>query len=726
MLRFMKNKILIPLLIAGDLGTFFSFTYSNADTVDTQKRRELVLKTVSKAIKEGHYSPRGVDDSLSNMVYTKVLAWDYDKKLFTQQEVNQLEGYRYQIDDQINQGSPEFFNKFNELFVKSIDNVESYYKEILDKPFTFTSNEEVELDGENLKYTANQTELKQRWYSYLKYRTLAKYVDLKKDQEKKLKDSANAARKTDAELEAEARIAIRKNQDTYFKRLRKMKEEDRFTFFVNAITGSHDPHTDFMPPKAKEAFDVSMSGSFSGIGAQLRDEDGKIKIVSIIAGSPSWKQGQLKKDDEIIKVGQGAEQPEDVQGWDIDDVVQKIRGKKGTEVRLTVKKVNGAQVVIPIIRGDVPLEEIFAKSAIINGKAGPIGYIYLPEFYADFQKANGRRCAEDVAIEVEKLKNAGVTGIILDLRNNGGGSLNDVVDMSGLFIDEGPVVQVKSTSSAPVVLRDAQKGTLYDGPLVIMVNQNSASASEIMAAAMQDYKRAVVVGTPTFGKGTVQKIISLDDFLSWSESVANKGSYDLNNPMGSLKLTVQKFYRVNGGSTQLKGVTPDITFPDPYKYLDMGERKDKAALKWDEIPAAKYEAVTNPVNIAPLAAESKKRVSGSATFSLIEENAARIKKQEDDNTYSLNEGAYRKELEEANATSKKMEELEKKATQLTITNPKEDMGKINMDSTTITKNSEWIKNLQKDIYLAETVNIINDLTKQYARMTSTVGAVKQH
>jgi carboxyl-terminal processing protease len=506
-----------------------------------------------------------------------------------------------------------------------------------------------------------------------------------------------------------------------FKRLRKMKEDDRFTFYVNSITGAEDPHTDFMPPRDKQAFDESMSGSFSGIGAQLRDDEGKIKIVAIIPGSPSWKQGQLKAGDEILKVGQGADQPDDVQGWDMDDVIKKIRGKKGTEVRLTVKKVNGAQEVIPIIRGDVLMEEVFAKSAIINSKNGPVGYIYLPEFYADFQKIGGRRSAEDVAIEVQKLKNAGVTGIILDLRYNGGGSLSDVVDMAGLFIDEGPVVQVKSSNSAPMMLRDAQKGTLYDGPLAIMVNQQSASASEIMAAVLQDYKRAVVVGSPTFGKGTVQKVISLDEVLSWSESVANKGVYSTSNPIGALKLTVQKFYRVNGGSTQLKGVTPDIAFPDPYKYIDLGERKDKASLKWDEIPAAAYQPVKTPVNITALATESQKRIASNPTFSLIEENALRIKKQEDDKVYSLNEAKYRKELEEANATSKKMEELEKKAAPFTITNPKEDMARINMDTVNVTKNAEWIKNLQKDIYLAETVNIINDLTKQYMRVNIGTG-----
>ncbi|RYE22731.1 MAG: tail-specific protease, partial [Sphingobacteriales bacterium] len=545
--------------------------------------------------------------------------------------------------------------------------------------------------------------------------------ELKDDQDKK-KDSLGAKVKTETQLEVDARESVRKNQEFYFKRLHKFDGQERFTFFINAIANSEDPHTDYLPPVDKQRFDESMSGTFFGIGARLQNDDGKIKIESIIPGSPCWKQGELKAGDEILKVAQGAEEPVDIQGFDTEDAVKLIRGKKGSEVRLTVKKVNGAMQVIPIIRGEVFIEEVFAKSAIINSPGGQIGYIYLPEFYSDFQHINGRRCAEDVAIEVVKLKNAGVAGIILDLRNNGGGSLSDVVDMAGQFIDNGPVVQVKSNNADATTLRDAQRGTLYDGPLAIMVNQNSASASEIMAAALQDYKRAVIVGTPTFGKGTVQKLVSLDDFARIMEKIGLSANNDeAANSIGSIKLTVQKFYRINGGSTQLKGVTPDIKLPDPYELIDMGERRDKAALKWDEIPAANYVKAPHAVNTGDLANKSAARTNANATFQLIKESAQRLKAQEEDNKYPLNEMAYRKKLEEANATSKKMEELEKKATTLTITNPKEDMQKINMDSLNINKNKDWIKNLQKDIYLSETVNIVNDLAKQYMNVNMGTG-----
>lgn len=345
-----------------------------------------------------------------------------------------------------------------------------------------------------------------------------------------------------------------------------------------------------------------------------------------------------------------------------------------------------------------------------------MGYIYLPEFYANFKDMSGRRCAEDVALEIQKLKFAGVTGIILDLRNNGGGSLSDVVDMAGLFIDEGPIVQVKSADAPASTLRDAQKGTLYDGPLAIMINGGSASASEIMAAAMQDYKRAIIVGSPTFGKGTVQKVIGLEEYMDPITRIRMSNEA----PVGSLKLTVQKFYRVNGGSTQLRGVTPDIHLPDAYSQLDLGERKDKTALKWDEIPAANYTPL-NAVNVPALAAASAKRVASNGVFKLIDESGAKLKQREEDNSYSLNEAVYLKEQEEASVMSKKLEELEKKGTTMAVSNPREDLKRINMDSTTVNKNKNWIKNLQRDIYISETINIINDMARPNVKVNMGMG-----
>jgi len=729
MLRFMKNKILIPLIVLGALAAFFSFKYSGSDSAGEEKK-VAVLETVMKAIKEGHYSPREINDTFSSHVYHKVLEEDYEKKFFTQQDINQLSKYEFQIDDEINSGSLEFYHAVNDIFLRDVKNAENYYKEILKTPFVFNGNDSVYVDGDKMTYAADTNALKDRWRTYLKYRVLAKYVDLKNAQQKKIdnKDTSLKLAKTDVQLEVEARDAVRKNQESYFKRLNKIKEDDRFSAYINAITGTEDPHTDYFPPRAKQRFDEEMSGTFFGIGAQLQQDGGKIKIVAIITGSPCWKQGELKVGDEIMKVAQGSAEPVDIEGYEIDDAVQLIRGKKGTEVRLTIKEASGAIKVVPIVRGEVQQEDIFAKSVIIKSKGGPIGYIYLREFYSDFQHINGRRSAEDVKNEVVKLKAAGVKGIILDLRDNGGGSLSDVVDMAGIFIDNGPVVQVRSSDAAPMTLKDNSNGALYDGPMAVMVNENSASASEIMAAALQDYKRAVVVGSTTYGKGTVQKVIPLDEFLDPMtrvklNSLAVADSNKLvttdatENSLGALKITVQKFYRVTGASTQLKGVTPDIVLPDPYVSANSGERHDKAALRWDVIPPSDFKPSNSVGNVPELASLSQARIAMDPTFRLIMQTGQRVQAEQQKNAYSLNESVYRKELEENNAITKKLEELQKKATPYEITNLKEDMSRVSADSASVAKNNDWIKNLKKDVYIAETVNIVNDMAKGGKKVT---------
>lgn len=723
-LQFMKKKVLIPLLVVGALAGFFSFKYINGDAGDSNaatspERKTLIINTVMKAIQEAHFAPRPVDDSFSSAIYSKMLdALDYDRKLFTQQDIDKIKDQQFQIDDQLKIGSSEFFDRLNKLFYSVVERANGLQKEILKTPFDYSKDESIEMDGNKLPWPANEQALKERWRLYLKYRCLSRYVDLKKDRDDLAanKDSVNVLRKTDVQLEKEARESIAKNQETFFRRLSQFDDNERFGLYVNTIANAEDPHTDYFAPKTKKAFDIAMSGSFYGIGAQLKEEDGKTKIVAIIAGSPCWKQGELKAGDVILKVAQGSGAPLDIMGFEIDDVVDKIRGEKGTEVRLTVKKLDGSIKVIPIIRGEVKLDDTFAKSAIFKSHDGPVGYIYLPEFYADFNHINGRRCADDVAKEVLKLKHAGVTGIILDLRNNGGGSLTDVVDMGGIFVDQGPMVQVKSANAPPSTLSDRQAGTLYDGPMAIMVNSGSASASEIMAAAMQDYKRAIIVGSRTFGKGTVQKVVDLTDFMN----PITKMKMMNEPPIGAIKLTVQKFYRIDGGSTQLRGVTPDITLPDAYSELDMGERKDKAALKWDEIPPANYTPV-NDVNVPFLKSASDKRVAANPVFDIIAASAKKLKAQRDDNKYSLNEIAYKKEQDEASALSKKLEELQKKGTPLPVANLKEDMKEIDADSTNIAKNKTWLKNLQKDIYISETVNIINDMHKQQGKLNMGMG-----
>lgn len=723
MLRFMKNKILIPLFILSVLAAFYSFKYTSDSGVPDDRKKQ-IIQSVVKVIQQTHLSPREMNDTFSARLFTKVLNnLDYDKRFYTQADVDAMEKYHYILDNGDGDNMVSFYNDLSETYKKRLDQVEGYYNDAISKPFTFDTDEELNLNGEKLAFAKTDAELKDRWVKYVKYRVLMKYVDLKDAQQKRIDSKDTSLKKvlTDKELEADARTSTKKSMDLFFKKAHKAKEEDRFALFVNSITGVEDPHTDYFPPEDKKEFDEAMSGTFYGIGAQLREEDGKIKIVAIMTGYPAWKQGDLKAGDEVLKVAQGDSAAVDIQGFDINDAIKLIKGPKGTTVKLTVRHTGGAQQIIPIVRDKVEREETFAKSAIINSPKGPVGYIFLPEFYADFNHmgAAGRRCSDDVALEVLKLKKAGVQGIILDLRNNGGGSLNDVVSMGGLFVDQGPIVQVKQTGAEAMQLDDPQKGSLYDGPMAIMVNIGSASASEIMAAAMQDYKRAVIVGSTTFGKGTVQKVLSLDEFNNWMQRASGKPI--TNDSLGSLKLTIQKFYRINGGSTQLKGVVPDVMLPDPYSDIDLGERRDKAALAWDEIPAAKYSTVGNPVDATKLAALSKERISKNPSFDIIKETGARYKKLEKENVVSLNEKKYRKELDEANAISKKLEELEKKNTSLTITNPGDDLAKINVDSASINKNDAWLKMLKKDIYLSETVNILNDMISPRSNVTMETG-----
>jgi carboxyl-terminal processing protease len=726
MLQFMKNKILIPLLVVGALAAFFSFKYVRAGGRSSHERRAVVIETVMKTIQAGHYAARPVDDSFSSRVYKGMVNdFDREKLYFTKSDIAKLQKYQFSIDDQIKTGSTEFFDTLEAIYLRRLNGSDKLYEEILAKPFSFTTNEILQLNAEKNDYAGSEKELRERWQKYLKYRTLVKFVDLKDEQDKKKenKDSVNAVVKTDAELEAKAREDILKSNQRYMKRLRKTKDDDRFTYYVNKLTEAEDPHTSYFPPVEKSAFDERMSGSFVGIGARLNPSDDKTFVASIITGSPSWKQGELKAGDEIMKVAQGKNEPVDISGYELEDVVKLIRGEKGTEVRLTVKNTTGAVKVVPIIRGVVEIEETFAKSAIIESKEGNVGFIYLPEFYADFNHTSGRTCSKDVANEVKKLKAAGVSGIILDLRYNGGGSLGDVVDMAGIFLGRGPVVQVKSGHSNPNVYSSHPYDTaLYSGPLAIMVNQGSASASEILAAVLQDHNRAIIVGSTTYGKGSVQKMVSLDDMIDPMSKLnllddttgAEGGS------IGALKLTMEKFYRVNGGSTQLKGVKPHVDMPDPYDGYDddeLGERHNKSALAWDEIPPVPYKPTNSIPNLPQVISMSNARIAANPTFQLISENARIIKKKRDDNKVSLNEVQYKKEQEEINATSKKLEELQKNSVHLELTNPAADLAKINLDSASIAKNTEWLKALGKDIYIAETVNIIHDIQKGSMKMT---------
>ncbi|MGZ8518092.1 MAG: carboxy terminal-processing peptidase, partial [Chitinophagaceae bacterium] len=510
--------------------------------------------------------------------------------------------------------------------------------------------------------------------------------------------------KTDAELEKDAREKVKKIIDRLFERFRfKFSDDDKFNVFVNAITNTMDPHTEFFPPVDKRYFDEEMSGRFFGIGAQLQYDEGNIKISSIVAGTPAWKSGELKPGDIIQKVGQGKEEPVDLTGFLVTDAVKLIRGKKGTPVALTLKKADGSLKIVTLIRDEIVQDETFARSAVVKSANSKIGYIFLPEFYADFENANGNRSYIDVQKEVVKLKEQQVDGIVIDLRNNGGGSLYDVVQMAGLFIEEGPIVQVKDRENKPSVLRDKDKSVLYTGPLAVMVNEFSASASEIFAAAIQDYGRGVVIGsTTTYGKGTVQRNIGLDPETGFSMS---------NSELGTVKLTLQKFYRINGGSTQLRGVTSDIVLPDQLENLKVREKDNPDALPWDEINKSPYSAWNAGYDLKTIQQLSSRRLENDPTFKLIKENTEWLAMQ-NNKQYSLQLDKYRKEQKQIRATFAQNDALMKLKTEINVAALPDEVNKWADDKVKQERFNQWLKNLRKDIYLDQAVKVVNDIINQ--------------
>jgi len=694
-----RFKIILSVLAVVLLTGSFILYNRNAGTADG--KNEILIKALMQGLSTGHYKPEKVDDAFSKKVFNLYLdRLDYNKKFLLASDVQQLRKYETAIDDELREGSYEFFNLSSDLYDKRLKESQAYYKEILAKPFDFTKEETIELDGKKLAFAKDVPALKEEWRKQLKYQTLTRLADIKEDQEKALAKDAKAEKKAMEQMEQEAREKVLKSYNELYDRLAKVNRDDRRSVFINAITNVYDPHTGYFPPKDKDNFDIAFTGRLEGIGASLQENDGQIKVMEIVPGSPSYLQGDLKPGDAIQKVAQGDKEPVLVEGMRIDDAIQLIRGKKGTEVRLTVKKPDGSSKVIPIVRDVIVIEDTYAQSAMIDDKT-KVGYIKLPGFYADFENNGAPSSAEDVKREIAKLKAAGMKGLVLDLRNNGGGSLADAIEMGGLFIDKGPMVQVKTAAGKAVVLDDRDPQVQYDGPLVILVNSNSASASEILAAAMQDYNRAVIMGTPTYGKGTVQQFFELDDALP--------SQFNAYKPFGALKLTTQKFYRINGGTTQLRGVTPDVVLPDLYSQLEFGEKEQDYPLPFDEITPANYKPWSNTkLNIPQIKADSRAHIAQNTSFSLIEKSAERLKKQSDNTVRSLELNKYMAEEKQNEAEAKQYEVAQKEVPVLDVVRLSQDLKAIGTDTAQVARNKEFLKSLQKDIYVEEAVSVIEN------------------
>jgi carboxyl-terminal processing protease len=711
--QFMMSKKFMPvILVLTAASVFLAFqTHGSTDGDNPKSKYTRIIRNVGVLLEQGHYSPKNIDDNFSKLVLKKFIDdMDGDKNIFLQSDIDGFKKFENKIDDEIH--GAEFVSFFNisDVYITRLKEAAALYKDILAKPFDFTKDEDVMLDREKLSNPKTEAERKDIWRKRLKYLALDRY-SLALETREKNKDSANFKYKADSTLEREARDAVRKQIDRFFAtKITRENNDENFSTFVNAITGTMDPHTDYFAPVDKRSFDESMKGSFYGIGAQLKEDDGKIKIASLISGGPAWKAGELKPEDEIIKVGQGNDEPVDVTGYSVTDAVKIIRGaSKGSIVKLTIRRLDGTVKVIPITRDEIKLDDTFAKSAVINGDR-KVGYIWLPEFYVDFADPNGAKCSEDVAKEIEKLKAENVEGIIMDLRGNGGGSLPEVVKMVGLFIEDGPVCVVKGRGEdKPYQWKDRDKSVLYTGPLTVMVDEFSASASEIFAAAIQDYKRGIIIGsTSTYGKGTVQRNIPLNP-ESENPVFSSKNAEDL----GSVKLTLQKFYRVNGGATQLKGVTPDVVIPDRFENLKFREKDNTAALPWDEIAKADYKPWTSTISNDVVVKYSDAEIAKNSTFNKIKETASWLETYSD-KPYSLNLNKYKEEQKQFKAKVKELDELYKLNKQLTVKNIQADMTAINAAKEKIDKNNAWLKRISGDIYIDETVKVMNNMITQSA------------
>ena len=675
--------VIFPLLLIG-------FAITNKKFSDPNKDR-LLMEVVKYVVEKGHYKKISIDDNLSeNLYHSFIKQLDNQKRFFLKSDIREFEKYKYLLDDQIKEYDLSFFNLVYQRSKIRIEEAKSYYEELVNNKFNFNLNENIDLDFEKKEYARSKSEIKNRWRKQLKFSTLD-IATLK------LGDTLSVI---NDRIYNESIAIVKKNTEDYFEFITDLDRDDWYSNYLNAFLTQLDPHTYYFQPEDKDRFDVNISGKFTGIGARLTKTEGNIKVVEIIIGGPVWKDKLLDVGDIIIKVAQENEEPVDIVGMKVDDAIKLIKGPEKSIVSLTVKKLDGSIKEVQITRALVELEELYAKSTLIEEDDIRYGYISLPKFYVDFSNYKNRNSAEDVKNEIIKLKNNGIEGLILDLRNNGGGSLQSVVDMTGLFIEKGPIVQVKSIGNRKQVLYDRNSEIVWDGPLVVLINEMSASASEILAAALQDYERAVILGSKkTFGKGTVQNVIDLNKFISNSD-------FDL----GALKITTDKFYRINGESVQLEGVKSDVIVPDSYMHIFNGEKDEENPLAWDKIDPAMYNPWINEGSLDFISSNAQSRVNDNNYLKLISKRADWIEKQQKNKTIPLKFLTYQNYIDENKNKTKEFESLSKYSNDLNFKLLKSEKDYIMSNKELLSNRNRWHKNLTKDIYISEGVNILKQLS----------------
>lgn len=692
----MKTKFIIPFLAFLLIGTSI-----HANTEKDPEKDKVIVYVLKNMLTRFHFVEKDLNDDFSELVFKNFIdGLDPSKRYFTQRDIQNFSKYKYQIDNQIKNENLAFYNLVYSRFTEKIKSAKEYYGKLLEAPFNYKKKEIINVDFDKVPFAENENQLIDYWRKQLKLQTIGKIQEKEELEAEKLKNDKNYKKRAFKELEKEARAEVLKNMNELYVRIEELEHEDWFSTFLNSVVSGFDPHTSYMDPRIKERFDQDMSGKLEGIGARLQKKGIFTHVVELVSGGPAWKQGELEAGDIILKVAQGDKEPLDIVGMRLDDAIKFIKGPKGTKVQLTVKKkIDGSTRVIPITRDVVELQETFVKSSVVLKNGKKYGIIDLPKFYIDFSDVTNRDSAKDMEKEIKRLKEEGVDGLLIDLRNNGGGSLKTAIEISGLFIKEGPVVQVKYRGESPIIRNDKDPKTQWDGKLVILVNELSASASEILAAAMQDYNRAVIVGgNQTYGKGTVQQVIPMNQFYP---------SYK--KDIGFLKMTIQKFYRVNGGSTQAEGVYSDIAMPSRYSYMKFGERDLDGALAWDKVSQANYVKSNSYENFSDVINNSKERIANSTDFKLVNEYAKWLKKEQDDTTYSLNYKNYVQDVTNKEVFAKKFNSVFDFKSKLTFNSPKYELAALDKDKELKLKRTKWHENLAKDMYVNEALNVLSSL-----------------
>ncbi len=694
-----------------------SFT---AKQKSNEERQKLLIDLISFVLDKAHFDARILNDEFSQEVFEAYMnRLDPQKRYFYKSDIEEFNIHKNNIDDYIKNKELDFFFLTYERLQQRLIASKALYVDILENKFDFTEKEAINVDYENIDYVKNEKEMRERWHERLKYSTLSTFYDKIEEQEKDVEKNPDFEVKTKEEIEAESREITKNSVGEFFDFNDDLNEKDWFAVYINAIVESYDPHTYYFAPKDKDRFDISMSGKLEGIGARLQKKNDNIKIVEVISGGPAWRGEEVEVGDIILKVKQEDEdEAVSIVGMRLDDAVSLIKGPKGTKVTLTLRRVDGSIDDVVITRDVVELEETYAKSSLIEKEDKKFGLINLPKFYFNAEDYDSRNAASDVKQEIERLKEKNIDGLVIDLRNNGGGSLKTAVDVAGLFIKTGPVVQVKSRGARKQVLEDENPSIVWDGPLVIMVNELSASASEILAAAIQDYKRGIIIGSKqTYGKGTVQSIIDLNRWLRSNN----------NGDLGAIKVTTSKFYRINGGSTQLEGVKSDVIVPDRYSYIEIGEKDQENPLPYDKIAPASYENWTNLVSYEDIIARSKERMEKNDQIRLIDESAKWLSLRRDMKKVSLRYDDYKGDIEENEKKLKYFEKIEDYKSDLEFKSLPYELTKIELDTVLGEKRKRWHKNLKSDVYVDEAINVLEDIEmEQYKANIGAVGNKKAH